>query len=1025
MVYFKRLGVLPIGTGSGTAPTQAHLVLSTTSISQTISTIEDVTELPFFTLTSGNSGTFNGPQFVVSYTSGSGWLTLDISVDPDGMYTVIPYVHDNFASLGLFQATITVSDTNADNGPLTVAINATIQSRIVADRTSVSVSLQDETDGSEFSILISNAGQGVMAAPTIGTISYNGSFPSWKTAPAITSNGDGTYSLKGTPSAVAGTIGGPYTATIPILSTGAVNTSYNIVVTMYVQAVGLALVGLSDVVDDATFIIGGADPGDEFFSIFSTNGVPLVNPKILSYSFSGPYTDWAVPTVVGAQGRIQYHATGHVTGAGVSYIDTLITGDNADPALAKKHTAYIFSGTVPGNPPAQLRIYPNSLALSFIVGQNAPVQSVVVDNAGSGGLAALGTVSLSLVPSVAYATLSYDSATGIATLTPATSALSVGQYTTSIQVTASLAGNSPLTAPVQFNGSATGSAVQRHKYTPPNGVTQNVGTGYYENAPTGITLTRPAHYNTAANYVVSGATVAAQLQSFKSALAATTSLNNPVIEIPAGMVISGANILLQMRTGTGACVIRTSGYASLQAKGTRILPSRDNQYLATISSPTSQPAIRTMPYAANYYFYGIKFTDSTFKASGTSNYGQVYVVPSRFDTVLQDYTNDFLSDQSNNPHDIYFDQCYGVGNLGTRKWLQLTADRVAFTDSYFEGYRNVGFECQVVNANVGGSYHYYHNNFFEAQGENVMYGGGAIPFNTDSWNPTDIYFKQCHFRGRWEWFSWHPTYDGVSNSFKNLFEIKRGHRILADGCVFNRGGKGAQAGVCIVLKSDNNGPNAPSQSATSDVQLIDCYGYDMQRPLGVLGNSSPAQGRTVPNDRHHIMNCMFERLDVPPNNGTGYLVEVGNGASNIDIDHCTFVANGGVSVQGAFSFLGGSTYNLTFTDNIIPKGTYGISSGTGQFLLSALNTKCPGFVWTRNVHPGTWSTAEKSATGMPAGNFYPTSEGGVGYVNYTGYNLTDYALTGASLYKDTDLLGNPAGADVAKIATRITGVESP
>ena len=1015
------------GTSGSTGSVAATLILSDSSILANATVGDAATQLQPFTISKSSAGVWGVPSVSVSYGSGSSWLTLDTSRGDDGSVIVTPTITPGANTAGTKTATITVTDSLASNSPQTVSVSLTLANQapiISLSPDSLIEVVQDEATGSAQTVTITNTGGTTASTPTIGTITGSGA--AYLTASAVSGSGPWTFTV--TPNATGGTPGS-YTASVPVQLSGA--TTVNLLVALTVTpstSVQQALLAISPrPLSDAAFTTGGATPSTEVLTLFSSNGVPLAGPSIVSQTFSGVNTGWATAAIAGSQLTVTYDVSGSKAASdGMSLLTTVIQDAAASNTIT--HETYLkVNAAATTN---ILSLSATSLSIPVTTGSNATTQTITVSNAGTGGFSGLGTVVESITTAVTWVSASYTpgTSTGTVTLTFNTSALSAGTYNATLQVAASGATNSPKTVPIQVVVGAA-PAVRLLKYTLPIGMSQDPTTGAISGVPSGITTSRPSQWNGAATYTVtaSGATGFAQLQSFINTAA---SVNNPVIEIPAGTTLTGTNLTMPPRTGTGYCVIRTSGYGSLPSAGTRYLPSRDDAYTATLSTTNASPVVRTLPSANRYFWHGITFTGSATSTTTVSNYGHVVLIPMTFQSPPGDYVNVFTSDQSNNPSDLYFSQCRFKGVTGARKGMYVAAvNRLSVTDCYFDNYRVNGFEGQAINILYGGSSFYIANNYLEGCGENFMMGGAQIPYETDSWNPRDLYFKNNHCRGKWEWFSWHPTYDGLGGSFKNLFEIKRGHRILVHGCVFNRGGISGQAGIQIVFKSDNNNGNnlsTPTVSATSNVQMLHCVGYDMQRVLGVGGNSSPKGGITIPNDRHHITDNVFYTLNTSPNTGPGYLTEVGNGSSNVDITHNTFASNQGTISYGIMTFLGGTTYNLTYTDNIIPKGTYGVASGIGSFAKAAMDAKASVYQWVRNVHAGSWTTAERNA--MPTGNYYPASESSIGFTAYPATSASSLALAAGSAYNDLDTSTSPAsdaGADVTAVAAAVSGVESP
>src|SRR5881409_941718 len=171
------------------------------------------------------------------------------------------------------------------------------------------------------------------------------------------------------------------------------------------------------------------------------------------------------------------------------------------------------------------------------------------------------------------------------------------------------------------------------------------------------------------------------------------------------------------------------------------------------------------------------------------------------------------------PHDIIIDRCYIHGNPGEPeiRGVAFNGSRLAVIDSYLSEFKDC---CQDTSAIMGwngpGPFKIV-NNYLEAAGENVMFGGNdaTIP----NLVPSDIeirgnhFFKPLSWRGptQWpanQWHSW--TYSDLGDpSFvsadpcpnqnppsppllttacywrdKNDFELKNAQYVLVEGNIF-------------------------------------------------------------------------------------------------------------------------------------------------------------------------------------------------------------------------------------------------
>ena len=1009
----------PVNNGS--------IAITTTTAAAIVTAGSSAISLPSaFTVQNGGPGAWGGASFAISYSGATGWLTLSTSLDAAGVITGSYTVDPTSLSAGTETATITVTDARSTNSPQTTTLTLTVQAnspRIGLSSSTLVLSAQAGSAGAPQTVTISNAGGGSLTTPTVGTIT--GTASTYVGTPTIT--GTGPWTLTVTPNA-AGASAGTYQAVIPILSTGAANTPQNVTATLTVTAAQQALLSGSLNISDAAWSTGQATPTTEVVSLFSSNATPLAGPTIQSTTVTGVNGSGCFTTAIAGSTLTIAYNTASMSSTGTTLCRVVVQ----DAAASNTFTHYCYLVVNNVGPVNVAHVNSTAVSVPVLAGTNATPQTLTLNNNGSGGMAGLGTVSVAMGSPVSWCTPSYTggTSTGTITLTFTTASLSAGTYTNSLVVTCSGASNSPVTIPLQVVVSAA-SAVRLARYTLPVGVTQDSGTGAFSGVPTGVSATRPSNWNSAATATVSG-TGSAGLADLQSKINAAASSNNPVIDIPAGVTLTGT-LNLPPRTGTGYCVIRTNGYASLPAQGTRLNPTTHGAYLATISTPNADPAIRTIQGANNYFFLGVQATTSATSTTGTACNALVTLSP----LVQGTWTASHVAGQTNAPQNIYFHQCYIHGLPGTRKCIGSTSTfNVGVEDSYLDGARVNGFECQAINITYGGGSWYIKNNHLSGCGEHFMIGGGAIPIQADEWNTRDVYITGNYFAGLREWFAWSPgatngnAADGMGLGFKNLFELKRGRRVLIVGNVFKTGGIAGQAGIQIVFKSDNNGNPGPTVSGTFDVHFLKNVVYDVQRCFNVIGNSSPAGGTTIPNDRHHISDNIFYLVNVPPNNGSGYLAEVGNRSSNIDITHNTIVMNGGNTLYGMLTVSNGTVYNLTYTDNIAPKGTYGLNGSQGTFGLKTLNSsQVSGWTWTRNVHPGTWTTGEKNnfpGAAQNSSNQYPASESAVGFTTYPGTGVSSFALAASSPYVALDTTtspASPAGADVAAVAAAVAGVE--
>src|SRR6266480_6344717 len=181
------------------------------------------------------------------------------------------------------------------------------------------------------------------------------------------------------------------------------------------------------------------------------------------------------------------------------------------------------------------------------------------------------------------------------------------------------------------------------------------------------------------------------------------------ITLQAGATFTG-NFTLPVKSGTGWIIVRTSAPdSSLPAQGHRITPSYASS-LPKIVSPNSSPAIQAAPGAHNYRLVGLELT----VAAGLAiNYNVV---------LLGDNT---ITSLSQVPSRIVLDRVYihGQGNDNSRRGVALNAANSAVIDSYISGIHEAGNDNQAIMCSNGPGPLKIANNYLEAAGENVLFGG--------------------------------------------------------------------------------------------------------------------------------------------------------------------------------------------------------------------------------------------------------------------------------------------------------------
>lgn len=716
--------------------------------------------------------------------SNQAWCVPTLTRDPSGTFwTVTLSVDASAQSAGTKNATLTFTDSNADNTGATVAVTFVVAAgtpTIGFSRTAIAISQADESAGVTQTVTLSNVGRGTMATPAVGTVT--GTAASYLGTVSISGSGP-TWTLSFTPSTVGGTPG-TYTAQIPVTSAGASNSGDTISVTLTVTAQALAVLTLTKTLDDAATTVGGATPSSEVTGIVSGNGVPLAGPTIQSTSYSGAHTGWATATLTGQTLTVAYNISG-ISTSGASFFYVTIADTNASNTVT--YTVYLVMGSPTAVPSIVLQ--PSSIARQVFAGNNAASGTITVTN-GAGTLAQLGTMAVTWVTPQIWATATYNANTGLLDFAFDTVALGQGTYTATLRLSAPNATNSPVDIPVQVQvlPVVVGQYPVPTLPTPPQGYAWDASKGY----PTGSVFNTLASYRGAddgkmptfsgTEYVV---TNQSQWNTVATQLANGTIVDGDIITVSAGITLTQPQFAKRpgwTEGSSGFVWIRSSGYASLPAYAYGNGPTSYSQancvdrtthaaYLATFQTTL----VNTSPVCPQVGAGGYWFTGIDFKAN-TTNPTQTNVALSAHVGSLP--TNAGVSYQqtlADVPSCFVFDRCvFSAGANGSQNTINCDGRyvRVVHCDLGYARYYSPPSsrpECHsVVTYNTDGRIEILGNKF-AANGIGWLIGGA--PPAIKNVVPTDIVMMW----NRMHWpLNFGTEYD--AQSIKNAGEFKTGVR---------------------------------------------------------------------------------------------------------------------------------------------------------------------------------------------------------------------------------------------------------
>ena len=385
---------------------------------------------------------------------------------------------------------------------------------------------------------------------------------------------------------------------------------------------------------------------------------------------------------------------------------------------------------------------------------------------------------------------------------------------------------------------------------------------------------------------------------------------------------------------------------------------------------------------------------------------------------------------------------HGTAHDETVRGIQLGGGTyVAVIDSFFTDFHCVAItgactDAQAINGGINthpmGPYKIV-NNFLEASGENIMFGGGPA-----TQTPADIEITHNHMFKPLTWMKGQPGFvGGVSGHpfvVKNLFELKNAKRVLLDSNIMeNTWGGFTQVGFAIVLTPKAGGTCTICQ--VTDVTIR--YNRISHMAAGMMLGNGLSDNGAVPLDggRYSIHDVIFDDINGTKFNGPNVFAQVSTGP------HCPVVHDVTINHITAFpkttSFLIGDVLstnpkmkNFVVTNSIVNAGQNPVwSTGTGGSLncavhnspLITFNACFNGYLFSHNAllaSPGSYPPST-----WPAPNFFPTTESAVEFVAYGSGTTANYALQSTSPYKGAGTDGKDLGANVLAVNAAVAKVK--
>ena len=431
------------------------------------------------------------------------------------------------------------------------------------------------------------------------------------------------------------------------------------------------------------------------------------------------------------------------------------------------------------------------------------------------------------------------------------------------------------------------------------------------------------------------------------------------IILDAGKVYRGP-FTLPKKSGSSYITIQSSRAADLK-EGVRVGAAESELFPKLVSSNV-EPVIKTAPGAHHYRFVGLEISTAAEK-----------------DKIYDLFRiGDSKQTPADVPHDLVIDRSWihGWPTQDVQRGISLNGAEVTISNSSITEIHGRGYDTQAICGWNGPGPFHITNNYLEAAGENILFGG-ADPSITDL-VPTKITIKGNHLFKPLSWKVGHPSYAGIHWTIKNLLEIKMGREVVIENNVMENSWGDAQIGYGVLFTVRNQDGKAP-WAIIDNVTFTNNIVKNAEQGIQLLGkdNLKPSQQ----SKDLKIINNLFT--------GIGNRFFTMSGYQNVTVAHNTHFQDGNI-----MTLHGQPSEGFVYRDNITiraPKG-YGIhGDGVGEGT-AGLARWTPGGVVRNNLFIGAQSRF------YPQQNAFPASVDEVKFVDFDGGN---YRLSPQSHFKGT------------------------
>lgn len=472
-----------------------------------------------------------------------------------------------------------------------------------------------------------------------------------------------------------------------------------------------------------------------------------------------------------------------------------------------------------------------------------------------------------------------------------------------------------------------------------------------------------------------------------------------------------------------------AGVASLEGRPQYSCPNPQN-VMAKVQMQTKGDGPFRFAAGANYYrFIGLEVT----RPAGTPGKARL------------------MSGRGTVDH-LVVDRSWLHGNAQDETYVGVRLSGVtnaAIVDSYFSDFHCIAVSgaCVDAHAVAGGIGNtqdgpfLIQDNFLEASGETVLFGGGPATLT-----PTDIEILGNHFWKPWQWMKGNPNFiggpDGHPFMVRNHLELKNAVRVLIEANLMeNNWGGFLEGGFGIVIGPKNqharNGSDVCPLCQVTDITIRYVHLSHSGAGLRLLTTLSGYKGngaQALAGTRWSIHDVVLDDLSTRYVGAGGAFEIMNNWTSNalntLTIDHVTaFPDPGSHMISLGNTVKTAPMYGLVFTNNLMMTGRYPVwntGGGSDSCAYSDVPITSINSCFTTNTFSSNGLIAPPSAfppSTWPANNMFPQTVDDVGFANYNNGKGGNYELQPSSPYKNMGSDGKDLGANFIGLKAAMANVE--